>query len=162
MTTQNTVQGVVYFYGPRAGRDDDVLGNINQSGDEQALQLSFSYNVLPTPGTTPDFYAGNGIPANSIITGAYYEVLVPFVGGTSYDIGLQTVAGVEIDNNGLWSGLVTANINAVGERGVSSGALLNTAITLEGFPVVVATGTFTAGQLLLVVNYLPPSTAPNI
>ena len=158
-----STNGALYFFGTRAARDENILGLIHNQSDQQSLELYFSYNNLPVPATatSPDFIAGYGIPANSIITGAYYEVITAFAGGTSYDIGLQTVAGVEIDNDGLWNDLLTASINAVGERGVSSGALVNTAITSEGFPVVVATGTFTAGQLRLVITFLPPVSAPN-
>lgn len=169
MTTQSTIQGVVYFYGPRAPRDFDILGNITQLGDICHMEFYWPYNALPTPGTSPGFMAGSGIPALSVIRAAYYEVLAsdgstpsPFAGGTSYAIGLQTVNGTAINNTGLWTALALASINTVGASGVSSGALINTQITPEGFPVVVATGTFTAGIMRMVISFTPPSSAVNI
>lgn len=164
--TQQVVNGVVNFYNARPAIDENILSLNNKSGNEQELKLVFSYDNLPTPGAAscPDFYATNGIPANSIITGAYVTVREVFVGGTSYIIGLQEVDGTEIDNNGLFTNLVLASLNSVGESTYGNGALITapySAISVEGFPYAAATGSFTAGQLELTITYIPSVQAVN-
>jgi hypothetical protein len=161
-----STNGVLYFYGPRPARDENILGLIHKSGDTQEMEFYYDFSTLPAPATatSPGFIAGSGIPAYSLIRYAYVEVLTAFAGGTSYIIGLQTVAGVEIDNNGLFTNLLLASIGTIGDRAWGDGALFNpipVQITLEGFPYSAATGTFTAGVMRLIIGFDPPSTAPS-
>jgi hypothetical protein len=158
--TAEVVQGTQQYFGPRDSVDYNRFVNIHTMGDKSQVELFFSYDDLPTP-TDADIIE-QAIPANSIILQAYYEVIVPFAGGTSYDIGLAQSDGTPIAADGLWNNLATASINAVGERGLSVGSLIGTAPAFDMYLVVAATGTYTAGVLRLVIEYAPPSTAPQI
>lgn len=129
------------------------------SGSTKEYIVEFSYDDLP--GTSATGGMELTLPANAILTDAYFETLVAFVGGTSYDIGLnETDGSTAIDADGLWDLLPVAEINAVGERsvakthaGTNSGALLDTTLSAEGQLLVVATGTFTAGKGRIVIEY---------
>lgn len=156
-----TTNGVLYIYGARPPRDENIPAVIHNQDNAQTLEVFFDYSNLPTPGTDAGYMAGTGIPANAIITSAYYLVLVAFAGGTSYNIGLAQVDGTSISTNGLWSALPLANIDDIGNAAISAGSLIGTQIVVEGFPVVAATGTFTSGLMQLQVTYIPPLTAPN-
>lgn len=132
------------------------------SGSTRELVVEFSYDDLP--GTSATGGMEITIPANSIITDAYFDTLTAFAGGTSYDIGLnETDGSTAIDADGLWDLLPLAEINAANERSVSkthagtnSGALLDTTLSAEAQVVVAATGTFTAGKGRIVIEYIPP------
>ena len=138
-------------------------------GERKELLIDFSYDDLPTVSTTNNLVLA--IPAYSVITAVMLQVITPFAGGTSYNIGLQTRAGVEIDNAGLYNGTVLADIDAIGDTPLANGALLpgwvstGIAETIrptfadiganDGQVVVVATGTFTAGRAKLWIEYQP-------
>lgn len=158
--SSQVANGVRYYLGPRAATDENDVKSIETYGDRAQVEIVFSYDDLPDP--TDTNYIWNFIPANSIILAAWYDVLVPFAGGTSYDIGFQRADGTEIDNNGLWSALALSAINAEHERGLSTGASLGTASIYDAYFYAVATGTFTAGQIRIVVEYAPPSDVPYI
>lgn len=152
--------GVRYYLGPRPATDIDNVTNITVYGDTAQVEIYWTYDQLPDP--TNANYIWGYIPANSIILRAWYEVIVPFAGGTSYDIGFEDVDGNAINVDGLWNDLLLASINVAQERGLSAGDALGTAPTLDMYFIVTATGTFTAGQLRLVVEYAPPSTTFSI
>jgi hypothetical protein len=135
--------------------------------------VRFKYDDLPTA-TTDELVLA--LPAYSEITSVKLGVITAFAGGTSYDIGLQTRAGVEVDNDGLFNDLALASINAKGKWAVGNGALapvgtVNTSdagvaadpVTFstsgvganDAVVVVTATGTFTDGEAMLIIEYTP-------
>ena len=117
--------------------------------------IVFNFDDLPASGLDAAILR---IPANARIVGATLRVLTPFVGGTSYIIGLEEPDGSVIDADGVFAILLTAVIDAVGETVVAGGALVaNTAGigTADAQIVVAATGTFTAGKAVLDLEYSP-------
>lgn len=164
-------RGVQVLYGPvstqgKFGRSE------NSDGREKVLEYVFSYDALPVPGTS---YIQAQIPAYAKILDCTLEVLTAFAGGTSYAIGLAQADGTEIDNDGLFTGLATASINARGkvvrgdgvlvpytyvktsDAGAEQDALLPAYVSIgsaAGELKVVATGTFTAGKAKVRIKYL--------
>jgi hypothetical protein len=96
------------------------------------------------------------IPAGSYITSAALVVKTAAAGGTNVTIGLVTAAGVAIDADGIDVAVVTADLAA--NRAVAcNGALVGGTVTTgadEGFVAVDVTGTYTAGELLLLIEYV--------
>ena len=141
--------------------DESKGGEYPSSGVKREVEYVVSYDNLPGGSAVGEMDVT--IPANAVILDAYYEVITPFAGGTSYDIGLQQTNGsTEIDYDGLWDALVLADINAEGERGVmsahagtNSAALANTTLAAEAQLRVAATGSFTAGKMRIVIEYIP-------
>lgn len=97
-----------------------------------------------------------GIPAGSYITGASLVVKTAAAGGTSVTIGLVTAAGAAIDADGIDAAVATADL-AANKAVACDGALVGGTATVgaaEGFVGVTVSGTFTAGELLLLVEYI--------
>lgn len=153
-----TVNGVTNLYGPPTETEYNAVEHT--FGQESKIKYHFTYDDLPT-------YQSNfvfPIPENAVLTEASFQVITAFAGGTSYDIGLETGDGTDIDADGLWDALVLADINAAdefslssGHGGTNSGALLNNGslITADAYLLVAATGTFTAGEAEVVITYIP-------
>lgn len=182
-----TVNGVGVSYGPVKATNPFARFDM-KSGDTSVrrLKINFTYDDLPVGGTGRNVSSGP-IPANSMILDAFWQTKVPFVGGTSYDVGLEdaagngvayrdSVAGTSTNSNKdeLWDALLLANINVIGEasaasvhNGTNSGLLTVRSraaaktqgvihINEDGYVVVTATGTFTAGEAVIIVEYIPP------
>ena len=130
---------------------DDFGGQASSSGLYKELTIQFSYDDLPVAADGGNLEAK--IPLGAQIVEAYIKASVPFAGGTSYDIGLQEGDGTEIDNNGIFAAVTLADVNA-GAAG--AGALVGGPATTggDGYLVVAATGSFTAGEAELIVRYL--------
>ena len=146
------VRGVAVHYGPRT-----TTGKYGRAGNDTGLvktaEWTFSYDGLPVAGEDT---LGVSIPAYAKIVSARLEVLTPFAGGTSYDLGLYTAAGAEIDADGIDSAVATAAIDARGDVVVCNGALVGGTLSVgaaDGKLTVAATGTYTAGKARLVVEY---------
>lgn len=140
-------------YGPRE-IEDKLPAQFAQATGLKKMVVQFKYDDLPTYSSTDDSVLK--IPANARIVRATFRTVVAFAGGTSYDIGLYTSAGVAIDADGIDAAVLLAAINAVGETVVCDGALVNNTAgigTDAGQIVVAATGTFTAGEGYLTVEY---------
>lgn len=151
--------GLVIGFGARTA-EDKRGGVVRTAGAENEHVIDFGYDDLPD-GSTDGSYTS--IPANAVPIDAYFEVLEAFAGGTSYDIDFVDSAGSAIGTgtDKLWDALVLADINAVGERSVSSthggtnsGNALNVALASDGMIKVTATGSFTAGKGRLVIKYV--------
>lgn len=156
-------------YGPRVIEDKLPTKYVGDKGEE-VLEVTFSYDDLPTYGLDEAIYR---IPANARIKEATLTVITAFAGGTSYDIGLYQEDGTVIDADGIDAAIALAAINTAGNRVRSDGALVSsftvdatsvstteppayTAPTIgaaAGQIVVAATGTFTAGKARLRVVY---------
>lgn len=159
--------GTANNYGPRTtngkfGADipDDVV---------KYASWTFTYNDLPADGFDK---MTKFIPAGAIILEGYFQVITAFTGGTSYDIDFVDSAGSAIGTGSdkLWDALLLAEIDssAVGtaiksstHTGTNSGNVLagyaagaECILASAGQLKVAATGTFTAGEARIIVQYI--------
>jgi len=101
------------------------------------------------------------IPAHAFIKEAYIKVNTAFAGGTSYNFGLYQADGTVIDLDGIDAAVATATLAAnawVNCNGALVGASIGAA---AGQLVVAATGTFTAGNGKIIINYIDKD-LPNV
>jgi len=159
-TTWTNDDGLVVQFGTRTS-EDKRGGVVSTAGNVEEMVVDFAYDDLPD-GSTDGSYTT--IPSGAMILDAYFEVTAAFVGGTSYDIDLVDTAGSAIGSgeDKLFDALVTADINAIGERnsarthgGTNSGNALDTELASAGMLKAAATGTFTAGAGRMVIRYIP-------
>lgn len=165
--------GVRNHYGPKVINEGSKFGGqVSTSGKTITAEWVFSYDDLPA------LVAQGGmethIPAGSVIHRASIQAIEAFTGGTSYDIGLQQKDGTEIDADGLWDLLAIASLSAVDEMsiaaehaGTNSGTLVldkvvstdvadsKQPLASDGYLVVTAAGTFTAGKARVLIEYTP-------
>lgn len=97
-----------------------------------------------------------GIPAGSYITGASLVVKTAAAGGTSVTVGLVNAAGTAIDADGIDAAVATADL-AANKAVACNGALVGGTATIgaaEGFVSVTVAGTFTAGEVMLLIEYI--------
>lgn len=150
-----SVRGVQVHYGPRT--TNETNGGVQNTGTrKKAITYKFSYDDLPVGGTDE---LRAFVPAGAAITDCYVKATDDFVGGTSYDIGLiQSDDSTAIDLDGIFDALTLAQANAGADMrehaGTNSGALIAQELAADGYLKVVATGTFTAGEATLVLEYL--------
>lgn len=97
------------------------------------------------------------IPSGAYIVSATLLVTELFVGATAtLDIGLQTLAGVAIDDDGIDSAVAVATLVA-GADVACDGALVGTQLAQAArVDFSYDTAAFTAGSAKLVVKYLEP------
>jgi len=148
--------GVLNHYGPVTtnqkwgGRIDDEVVKV--------ASWTFNYNDLPDADA---YKLGVSIPAYSKIISARLEILTGFTSTsttTDLDIGLQTSAGVEVDNDGLITA-AQATQTVIATRGnfvTGTGALVGASIGANAGELVV---TPTAADLLtgkarVIVEYI--------
>lgn len=152
--------GLVVGFGTRTA-EDLRGGETNTLGTLEEMVIEFNYDDLPD-GSTDGSYGT--IPANALVQDAFFETLDTFAGGTDYNIDLVDTAGTAIGSgtDKLWDALVLADINAIGERSVSSthggtnsGNALNVALASAGMLKLTANGTFTSGKGRIVIRYIP-------
>lgn len=96
------------------------------------------------------------IPAGSFITAATLIVKTPAAGGTDVTVGLINAAGADIDADGIDAGVLTAALGA-GAAVVCDGAKVGGTETVgaaDAYIDIDVTGTFTAGELALVIEYI--------
>jgi hypothetical protein len=77
-------------------------------------------------------------------------------GGTSVTIGLITAAGADIDADGIDAAVATADL-AANKAVACDGALVGGTATVgaaDGYVDIDVAGTFTAGELALVIEYI--------
>lgn len=123
-------------------------------GHSQVLEIPFSFATLPVHGVDKAIVT---IPKYARIESATFTVNTAFAGGTSYIVGLVARDGSVLDADGLLTAanLPVANIDAIGDAVVGTGALIGTTLAAEQCVTVAATGTFTAGEALLRVVFTP-------
>jgi len=149
------VRGVLNHYGARS-TDESRGGRVSTGTRLKQIVYKFSYSDLPG-GSADEIKAY--IPAGSYIADVYVRASTTFAGGTSYDIGLEQSDGsTAINADGIFDALTLAELN-VGDKasehaGTDSGALVAQELTVDGYLVVTATGTFTAGEAELVIEYM--------
>jgi hypothetical protein len=96
------------------------------------------------------------IPAGSYITSASLVVKTAAAGGTSVTIGLVEADGTAIDADGIDAAVAVADL-AANKAVACDGALVGGTATVgadEAYVGISTVGTFTAGQLLLVIEYV--------
>lgn len=96
------------------------------------------------------------IPAGSFITSATLVVKTAAAGGTNVTIGLINAAGADIDADGIDAAVATAAL-AANKAVVCDGDLVGGTATIgaaAGYIDIDVTGTFTAGEVLLVIEYV--------
>ena len=155
MSLENSAsRDVLAHYGPRSTLEK-YGGEASNGGKVKTAVYKFSYDGLPVNGDTGLHYV---VPAGAIIKDVWISSPTAFVGGTSYDIGLEEADGSTIDLDGLFDALLLAELNlgasARTHTGTNSGALLDLEVTAAAQLIVVATGTFTAGVAELVIEYV--------
>ncbi len=156
----DATRGVYNHFGPRSTTEGMKFGGRVSDEVVKLASWQFTYNDLPVGGSTNTHFFS--IPVGAKLTNAWFQVDTAFAGGTSYDIGLVDSAGTEIDLDGLWDGLTLAEIDAsetvldsLAHAGINSGAILMTPLASAAQLKVVATGTFTAGQARILIEYIP-------
>ena len=96
------------------------------------------------------------IPAGSYITAASLVVKTAAAGGTNVTIGLINAAGSDIDADGIDATVATAALAAnlaVACDGAKVGGT-ETVGAADAYIDIDVTGTYTAGELLLVIEYI--------
>tara|TARA_R110000764_G_scaffold146013_1_gene233776 strand:- start:537 stop:953 length:417 start_codon:yes stop_codon:yes gene_type:complete len=96
------------------------------------------------------------IPAGSYIANAHLVVTAAAVGGTSINFGLANAAGAAIDADGIDAAVATAAL-AANKAVVCNGALVGGADGVgaaDAYITTANTGTFTAGEAVLVISYI--------
>ena len=147
--------GLIVGFGVR-DVEDERAGVTNTAGNVEEVVLDFAYDDLPTNGENDGRILS--IPANSLILSSKLYVKTAAAGGTSYTIGLAQADGTAIDADGLHTAaqLVTASLTA-GAWLVGAGALVGAEVgAADGQIVVADTGTYTAGEYRLVVEFMRP------
>ena len=102
------------------------------------------------------------LPGDANILSVRAVVREAAVGGTSFTVGLYQLNGAAINATGLITAAngAVANINAVGKKTIGDGAFVsNTAGSvgigpLDAYVGITTAGTFTAGRLRLVIDYI--------
>lgn len=134
----NAKLGVVGSYGPRT-TDSKFGGYLETSGIVQKALWDFSYNDLPTAGTSKLQFS---IPANSTIVSAKLFIDTAFTSTsttTDLTVGLEQADGTDIDLDGLVTA-VNADQTAI--------AVENSVITGSGALVGKTIGA-AAGELVI-------------
>jgi len=155
-TARDSVQ---VHYGPRSTNETNG-GELATGSRTKQIAYKFTYDDLPNGGSDA---LRAFIPAGSVVTNAFFNTTTAFAGGTSYDIGLEQSDGTTaIDADGLFDALITADIDATvagsltaaEHAGTNSGVLCGQRLAVDGYLMVVATGTFTAGAAEIIIEYV--------
>jgi len=151
--------GVFSHFGPRT--TDEKRGGVHDAGGrKKQVVYKFSYDDLPRGSTD---LANVEIPIGAVITDAYWKTTTVFAGGTGYDVGLESSAQAAIDADGLWDAIVLTEIDATPgaalisasvHTGTNSGVLIGQHLTVAAQLMVVANGTFTAGEATVTIEYI--------
>ena len=155
------LNGVRNYYGPKF-TEKKYPGEIKNDGFLKTLELPINYDDMPA--LSADGAMVTKIPTNSFIVSARFYVDAVWVGGTSIAFGTTESDGTAIDPDGLITATqgATANIDAIGDWLVGTGAQIGTSIapTYDDAQIsFLVVGTYTAGSGRLVVEYLLPKTA---
>lgn len=165
-------------YGPRLLAQKEA--SVQPIGASRWLKVPYTYANLPgsASATTGADACNQFIPAGSIIRACYLFTTVNFSGGTEYTYGLEQSDGTDIDVDGLVTAaqapvanLVTTNViagrgamivegpDAAGTAHIDSDGVYVKGATgpvtsVNAYPVIVANGTFTAGEGYMLIEYV--------
>lgn len=151
-------RGVAASYGPRNTTGQYGSQESTKMGVIKSAVWDFTYNTLPGPGTNRLQYQ---IPANATIVSARLVVDTAFTSTsttTDLSVGLQTAAGVEIDNDGLLTA-VNADQTAIGVANsiiTGTGALVGKGIGANAGELVVnsSAADLLTGSGRVIVEYI--------
>lgn len=125
-------------------------------GHTHVLEIPFSFDNLPTYGLDKIIAT---LPKYAKVESATFTVNTPFAGSafTALEVGLTTRAGSVFDADGLFTttNLAKANIDAIGDVVTGTGAVIGATLAAEYCVDVTATGTATAGEALLRIEFTP-------
>lgn len=128
-------------------------GKIHAAGATKEIRYTFSYDDLPAADSGNEMVVA--IPANSKIVGSTLKIGTAWAGGTSIAVGTAQKDGTVVDADGLHAAILTAALTA-NAIDVGGGALVGASSGANASVVTVtASGTFTAGDATLVVEYQP-------
>ena len=103
------------------------------------------------------------IPQGSTVLSARGFTKEIAAGGTSFTLGTYTKAGATTDADGLINATngAIANMGAIGEFIIGTGDQLADAtgevgLASDGYLAVTTSGTYTAGKLTVIIEYVPP------
>ena len=124
----------------------------HSSGSIKELVFEFAFDDLLAVDADNEMLAY--IPANAKVVAADLQVGTAWVGGTNITIGTsQLDGGGVIDADGLIAAVVTANLTADSNH-AGAGADIGVVSSAERQGITATTtGTFTAGDAILVVQY---------
>lgn len=160
MATWTNNDGITVRFGRRSP-ERERAGVLSTAGGVKEYVLHFNAAGLPYGDTdvTGDTSFAT-IPAGAVIVEAIYTPNgEAWAGGTSLDIGLsQADNGGDISVDGLFDGITTANLNNAAlsstDSGTNSGNALGTVLTTAAQVKITASGTYTAGEGKLVIQYV--------
>jgi hypothetical protein len=162
MSYENTSgRGVLAHYGPRTV-NENYGAILNAGGRRKQLIQTITNSVFPVLPATDAGGLNAFIPAGCTIVEAYFKVDTAFTGSSGvFDIGLELQDGTEVDDDGLYDGLLLADIDSsLGVTLLSSqatvvGASLGAQTTANTYlKVAIASGAFTAGAATITVDYI--------
>ena len=122
------------------------------AGSIKEIVIEFSYDDLPAVDADNEMLAT--IPASAKVVAADLQVGTAWLGGTNITVGTsQADGGGVIDADGLIAAVVTANLTADSNH-AGAGADIGEVSSAERQAITATTtGTFTAGDAILVVQY---------
>ena len=145
--TVEIINGSRTSFGPRTTNNDLPASVLTLGVKKQAL-VPVKFDDLPTH--VEGDVTGHALPANSLITNVF---VVPateaFVGGTSYALNL-----VEDDGTAITTVVSAAALADMNAGAVATVADATVGSTGPAYVEVVATGTFTAGEGVMVIEYI--------
>lgn len=144
--------GLLVSFGPNQGVRGGKAGVTTGSGKRRELVLTVDLagpartiysSDLNNDGVNDGFTSKDTpIPAGAVIISQHLRTLVAPAGGTNYSVGTFLKTGT-VDNN---AGLVTT----AGANGTQVG----TQLAAERYVAVTTAGTYTAGRVQVVINYM--------
>jgi hypothetical protein len=154
----------------------NVVREVNQFGAVKELSLDVDLTKiadatvtftsdLNNDGTLEGFNSGDCyLPAYASILRVMIFVKVAAAGGTSIKLGTFTQAGAAIDDDGLITATegVKANLDTIGARTFGNGAYVATTAetasigSADAYLGITGAGTWTAGKLRIVIEYVCP------
>ena len=150
--------GAAQNYGPRT-TNEGLDSTVHKSGVKREVEVFFDYAQanagLPTANADTDS-AVLTIPANSIITAAYFDVGTAFTsaGSATLSLGVQSTAGGTVSAVGIDT--LAKAVLTVNSWTVCDGALIGATVGTAAVQISIDFGTavFTAGTGRLVVEYI--------
>lgn len=130
--------------------------------DTNEFSNGISYTTdIDNDGARDGFHSGDAaIPAGAYVTRAYLYLDEAAAGGTSIVVGGYQVDGTVVDADGFFTTILTAALTDgallggdadQGDTGADVGVQVHA--TLPVYPAIDCTGTFTAGQGRLIIEY---------
>lgn len=157
MANWENADGLKVQFGPQETRNVGLTNAVKR-------RMVATIDLTDPPGFTHDLdndgtndgYAEDAfIPAGAFITDAYLIVKTAAAGGTSINVGLYQADGTVIDADGIDAAVATAAL-AANSAVACDGALVGGTATVganDAYLFVAATGTYTAGEVKLVVEF---------